>query len=306
MPELPEVETARRGIAPHLVGQRIARVIVRDKRLRWPVSAALVKALPGQTIHAVERRAKYILLRTAAAPELSPPVPIAMGRGRRVVEIKDGRGQPHPPGASSGTVILHLGMSGSVRVVAGSTPPTKWDHVDILLENGQCLRLRDPRRFGSLLWTTTDPTRHRLLKDLGPEPLGAGFDGDYLYQKARGRKLAARDFLMNTRILAGVGNIYANEVLFHTGIRPQRAAGRIPRARFAPLATAIRQTLQRAIRAGGTTLRDFQNADGLPGYFQQTLFVYGRAGEPCRHCGTPIRALKLGQRSAFYCPHCQA
>lgn len=286
MPELPEVETARRGIAPHLLGQRIARVIVREKRLRWPVSAALVNALPGQIISEVDRRAKYILLRTTPDPDRT--VPASRARGRR-----------------AGTVILHLGMSGSVRVVACGTPPSKWDHVDITLTNGQCLRLRDPRRFGSLLWTTADPARHRLLKDLGPEPLDAGFDGDYLHQRARGRRLAARDFLLNSRILAGVGNIYANEALFHAGIRPQRAAGRIPRARFVALATAIRDTLQRAIQAGGTTLRDFQNADGLPGYFQQTLFVYGRAGEPCRRCGTAIRLLKLGQRSAFYCPRCQ-
>ena len=271
MPELPEVETARRGIAPHLIGQRIQDVIVRQRQLRWPVPAALVKALPGQIIRAVERRAKYILIRTDA-----------------------------------GTALLHLGMSGSLRVVPCRTPPSKFDHVDIALASGQCLRLRDPRRFGSLLWTTADPGRHKLLKDLGPEPLGPGFDGDYLYEAARGRKLAARDFLMNARVLAGIGNIYANECLFLAGIRPQRAAGRIPRARYARLATAIRATLEKAIRAGGTTLRDFQNADGLPGYFQQTLNVYGRKGAPCPVCGTPIRALRIGQRSAFYCPQCQS
>jgi formamidopyrimidine-DNA glycosylase len=270
MPELPEVETARRGIAPHLVGQRIARVVVRERRLRWPVPAALGRQLPGQVIRAVERRAKYLLLRTDA-----------------------------------GTAILHLGMSGSLRVVPCDTPPAKWDHVDIALDNGKCLRLRDPRRFGSLLWTTADPAGHKLLRDLGPEPLDAGFSADYLYQAARGRKLAARDFLLNTRVVAGIGNIYANEALFLSGIRPQRAAGRIPRERCAQLAAAIRDTLERAIRAGGTTLRDFQNADGLPGYFQQTLNVYGRPGEPCPRCGTPIRSLKLGQRSAFYCPQCQ-
>jgi formamidopyrimidine-DNA glycosylase len=271
MPELPEVETARRGIAPHLIGQRIANVIVRQRQLRWPIPAALVKALPGQTIRAVERRAKYILIKTDA-----------------------------------GTALLHLGMSGSLRVLPCRTPPLKADHVDIALVNGQCLRLRDPRRFGSLLWTTADPARHKLLRDLGPEPLGPDFDGDYLFAAARGRKLAARDFLMNTRVLAGVGNIYANECLFLSGIRPQRAAGRITRARYLRLAEAIRQTLEKAIRAGGTTLRDFQNADGRPGYFQQTLNVYGRKNEPCPVCGTAVRALKLGQRSAFYCPHCQS
>ena len=271
MPELPEVETARRGIAAHLIGQRIANVIVRQRQLRWPVPVALVKALPGQIIRAVERRAKYILLQTDA-----------------------------------GTVLLHLGMSGSLRVLPCHTPPQKADHVDIALSNGKCLRLRDPRRFGSLLWTTADPARHKLLRDLGPEPLGPDFDGGYLFEAARGRKLAARDFLMNTRVLAGVGNIYANECLFLAGIRPQRAAGRITRVRYVRLAEAIRQTLEKAIRAGGTTLRDFQNADGLPGYFQQTLNVYGRKSEPCPVCGAPIRALKLGQRSAFYCPHCQS
>jgi formamidopyrimidine-DNA glycosylase len=270
MPELPEVETARRGIAPHLIGQRIANVIVRQKQLRWPVPAALVKALSGQIIRAVERRAKYILIKTDA-----------------------------------GTVILHLGMSGSLRVLPCHTPPQKADHVDIALANGQCLRLRDPRRFGSLLWTTADPGKHKLLKALGPEPLGPDFDGEYLFKVARGRKLAARDFLMNSRVLAGVGNIYANECLFLAGIRPQRAAGRITRAGYACLAEAIRETLTQAIRAGGTTLRDFQNADGLPGYFQQALNVYARKGEACPRCGTPIRALKLGQRSAFYCPQCQ-
>ena len=270
MPELPEVETARRGIAPHLTGQRVAAVVVRQRQLRWPVPAALIDTLPGQIIRAVERRAKYILIRTDA-----------------------------------GTVLLHLGMSGSLRVLPCRTAPQKADHVDIALGNGQCLRLRDPRRFGSLLWTSADPMQHKLLRDLGPEPLGPDFSGDYLFETARGRTLAARDFLANARVLAGIGNIYANECLFLAGIRPQRAAGRITRAQFGLLAKAVRQTLLKAIRAGGTTLRDFQNADGLPGYFQQTLKVYGRTGEPCARCGTPVRALKLGQRSAFYCPQCQ-
>ncbi len=270
MPELPEVETARRGIAPHLLGQRVTRVIVRERRLRWPVPATLVNSLRGQVIRAVERRAKYILLRTAA-----------------------------------GTAILHLGMSGSLRVVPCDTPPSEWDHVDIVLASGQCLRLRDPRRFGALLWTACDPARHKLLKGLGPEPLGPEFSGDLLYEKSRGRTVAVRDFLLNGRVVAGVGNIYANESLFLAGIRPQRAAGRISRQRYARLAEALRDTLEQAIRAGGTTLRDFQNADGRPGYFQQTLRVYGRGGESCRTCRTPIRVLKLGQRSAFYCRRCQ-
>jgi formamidopyrimidine-DNA glycosylase len=271
MPELPEVETARRGIEPHLLNQRVTGVRVRERRLRWPVPASLVKSLPGRTIRAVERRAKYILLRTDA-----------------------------------GTAILHLGMSGSLRVVPCSTPPGKWDHIDIALATGNCLRLRDPRRFGALLWTAADPGRHKLLRDLGPEPFSDEFDAAYLYRVTRGRRAAIRDLLLNTRIVAGIGNIYANEALFTAGLRPQRAAGRIPRTQCAALVAAIRATLKRAIRAGGTTLRDFQNADGRPGYFQQTLNVYGRAGEPCRCCRTPIRSLKLGQRSAYYCPRCQA
>lgn len=270
MPELPEVETACRGIAPHLIGRRITRVVVRERRLRWPVPAALVKRLPGQVVRAVTRRAKYILITTDA-----------------------------------GTAILHLGMSGSLRVVDCATPPTRWDHVDLALDDGRCLRLRDPRRFGSLTWTTADPERHPLLRELGPEPLGAGFSGEYLYAASRGRRVAARDFLLNSKVVAGIGNIYANEALYLAGIRPGRAAGRITRVQCHRLATAICTTLERAIRAGGTTLRDFQNADGLPGYFQQTLNVYGRTGQPCPQCRTPVRLLKLGQRSAFYCPTCQ-
>jgi len=270
MPELPEVETARRGLAPQLVGQRVARVIVRERRLRWPVPAVLSQSLPGQILRAVERRAKYLLLRT-----------------------------------DRGTAILHLGMSGSLRVVPCATPPSKWDHVDIALDNGQCLRLRDPRRFGSLLWTTTDPFSHRLLKDLGPEPFADEFNGDYLYRVSRGRKIAVRDFLLNSRVVAGIGNIYANEALFLAGVRPQRHAGRLTRTECVRLARTIRSTLKRAIRAGGTTLRDFQNADGLPGYFQQTLHVYGRTGEACHRCRAPIRRQRPGQRSMFYCPNCQ-
>lgn len=270
MPELPEVETACRGIAPHLLGQCVAKVVVRQRQLRWPVPAALIKTLPGQTIRSVQRRAKYILI-----------------------------------GTDAGTALLHLGMSGSLRVVPGTTTPTPYDHVDILLTNGQCLRLRDPRRFGSLLWTTGDAAQHKLLKNLGPEPLGPDFDGDHLYNASRQRKIAVRDFLMNSQVLAGVGNIYANECLFLAAIRPQRPAGKLTRDRYQRLALAIRETLQKAIHAGGTTLRDFQNADGLPGYFQQTLNVYGRKGEACLRCGTTVRAAKLGQRSAFFCPQCQ-
>jgi formamidopyrimidine-DNA glycosylase len=270
MPELPEVETTRRGLEPQLLGRRVARVRVRNPRLRWRVPAALTHALPGQVIRAVERRAKYLLLHT-----------------------------------DTGTVILHLGMSGSLRVVPSGTPPAKHDHVDIVLDDARCLRLRDPRRFGAVLWTASDPRQHKLLRDIGPEPLGDDFNAGYLHAASRGRKLAVRDFLLNGKIVAGVGNIYANEALFLAGIRPTRPAGRLTADDCARLVKNLRVTLNKAIRAGGTTLRDFMNADGLPGYFQQILNVYGRAGQPCPRCQSPIRKKTLGQRSAFYCPRCQ-
>jgi len=271
MPELPEVETTRRGIAPHLLGQRVHAVVVRNAQLRWRVPTALVRELPGQTVHTIERRAKYLLLR-----------------------------------ADSGTVILHLGMSGSLRAVPCAIPPGKYDHVDFALANGKCLRLRDPRRFGAVLWTRADPMCHALLKDLGPEPLGPEFTGPYFYARTRARTSAVRDLLISTRIVAGIGNIYANEALFVAGIRPRRAAGRLSRVECNRLVQAIRTTLEKAISAGGTTLRDFQNADGLPGYFQQALAVYGRADQPCARCTTPIRAARLGQRRVFFCPRCQS
>ena len=270
MPELPEVETTRRGIEPYVVGKTVTRLIVRNPNLRWRVPAKLTKKLPGQKIQSVVRRGKYLLLSTAA-----------------------------------GTVILHLGMSGSLRVIAGTHPPDKYDHVDIVLNDGNCLRLRDPRRFGALLWTRDDPLRHKLLRDLGPEPLAPDFSGDYLYGKLHGRQRGIRDALLDGRLIAGIGNIYANEALFTAGIRPARRSGKITRAQFARLAHAIRATLNRAIRAGGTTLRDFRNGHGEPGYFQLALNVYGRAGEPCRNCHTPVRAKRQGQRTAFYCPKCQ-
>ncbi len=270
MPELPEVETTRRGIAPQLIGQQIHAVVVRQAQLRWRVPRALIHDLPGQTIRQVERRAKYLLLHT-----------------------------------DNGTVIMHLGMSGSLRTVPCTTEAGKHDHVDIALASGKCLRLHDPRRFGAILWTRDDPAAHTLLKDLGPEPLSTGFTGEYLYARTRARKGAIRDLLMNTRVVAGIGNIYANEALFAAGIRPRRAAGRLRRNDCERLVKAIQSTLKRAIRAGGTTLRDFQNADGQPGYFQQALAVYGRTGLPCLNCGSPIQALRLGQRRAFFCPHCQ-
>ena len=270
MPELPEVETTRRGIEPHVLGRRVTRLVVRNPHLRWRVPAKLEKELTGQTIQSVTRRGKYLLLATAA-----------------------------------GTAILHLGMSGSLRVVACTYPPDKYDHVDIALDSGDCLRLRDPRRFGALLWTRDNPLQHKLLRHLGPEPLGPDFSGEYLHQKLHGRRRNIRDSLLDSRLVAGVGNIYANEALFMAGIRPSRHAGKIARVQCDRLARAIRETLEHALDAGGTTLRDFRDSNGRPGYFQQSLHVYARENKPCRRCHSPVRARRLGQRSAFYCPKCQ-
>ena len=270
MPELPEVETTRRGIEPHVLGRRVARVVVRDARLRWRVPKAIAKELPGQRINAVNRRGKYLLLATDA-----------------------------------GTAILHLGMSGRLRVIDAEEPPAKHDHVDIVLDNGRALRLHDPRRFGAVLWTAAPPEDHKLLAGLGPEPLEPAFSPAYLYAATRGRRRAIRDVLLDARIVAGVGNIYANEALFRAGIRPSRPAGRLSRPDAARLVRGIRATLRHALRAGGTTFRDYRDSNGDPGYFQLALKVYGRAGVPCRACGTPVRLLRLGQRSAFYCRRCQ-
>ena len=269
MPELPEVETTRRGIAPLITGRRVVRVVVRNPHLRWRVPPRLARELPGQTIGEVTRRAKYLLLT-----------------------------------AGTGTVIIHLGMSGSLRVVSDSLAPEIHEHVDIVFDNGQCLRLRDPRRFGAVLWTES-PAEHALLIRIGPEPLEREFDANYLFKVSRGRQRAARDFLLDGQIVAGIGNIYANEALFLAGVRPKRAAGRLSREECARLVRAIRATLTRALRAGGTTLRDFQNPQGKPGYFQLKLKAYGREGQPCPRCRTTIRQIRLGQRSAFFCPTCQ-
>lgn len=269
MPELPEVETSRRGIAPWLEQQRVRRVTIRERRLRWPVPRVIDRRLPGSFIRRLSRRAKYLLFET-----------------------------------ESGTLMLHLGMSGSLRIVDPSEPPGKHDHVDIEVESGKALRFRDPRRFGSLLWTT-DPPRHPLLAGLGPEPLDEAFDGTCLWNRARGRRIAVKSFIMNASIVVGVGNIYASESLYRAGIHPKRRADRISAARMRGLAAAIKSVLERAIAAGGTTLRDFHGGDGEPGYFARELDVYDRAGLPCRTCGTPIRHAVIGQRSSYYCPACQ-
>ena len=271
MPELPEVETTRRGILPHALGETVEDVIVRDRRLRWPVPEELSLMLPGATIEEIQRRGKYLLFRTDA-----------------------------------GTLIAHLGMSGSLRVVTQADPPAKHDHVDILLGNGKILRYNDPRRFGCMLWTLADPAEHDLLQHLGPEPLEEVFDHQYLYRLSRGRKAPIKTFIMDSRVVVGVGNIYANEVLFLAGIRPGKAAGRVSGPRYEALVDAIKSVLAAAIAQGGTTLRDFVGGDGKPGYFSQQLNVYDHAGEPCPRCGRELRESRLAQRSTVYCSHCQS
>jgi formamidopyrimidine-DNA glycosylase len=269
MPELPEVETTRRGLAPHVVGRSIAAVEVREPRLRWPVAKSLAAKLTGQRIDALERRGKYLLF-----------------------------------GTKAGTVLVHLGMSGSLRYLREPPAPGAHDHVDVRFKDGGCLRFNDPRRFGSWL-LTTEPAKHRLLKELGPEPLSADFTADYLRRASRKRQVAIKQLLMNGKIVVGVGNIYANEALFRAGIHPLRAAGKIARARFEPLVAAVRDVLNDALEEGGTTLRNYVDGDGNPGYFRQSLNVYERAGEPCRRCGTAIRRRVQGQRATYFCVSCQ-
>lgn len=269
MPELPEVETSTRGIAPYLLGQTVTSVVVRQRRLRWPIPARLDRELPGQVIRKVRRRAKYILIDTDA-----------------------------------GTAMLHLGMSGHVTVLPEGTPAGVHDHVDINLSSGEALRLRDPRRFGSLLWTR-NPETHKLIRELGPEPLADAFNGEYLHRRSRGRKVSIKPFIMNANVVVGVGNIYASEALFAAGIHPRRQAGRVSLERYCRLAGAIKDVLDRAIQAGGTTLRDFYGNGGAAGYFKQELAVYGREGSACISCAAPVRSIVLGQRSSFFCSHCQ-
>ena len=272
MPELPEVETTRRGLAPHLQGRRIDAVVLRRPDLRWPIPPDVVERLPGQRITAIRRRAKYLLLDTAA-----------------------------------GSALLHLGMSGSLRVLPRSTPVGPHDHVDLVLAGAPAwvLRFNDPRRFGSLLWTREDPLQHPLLRSLAPEPLSSQFNGAYLARAAAGRSVAIKQLIMNGQVVVGVGNIYASEALFRAGINPRRSAKRIKRAEFDALAKSVKAVLRAAIRAGGTTLRDYVNPEGTPGYFRQKLYVYERTRQPCRVCHTPIRQLTQGQRSTYFCPKCQ-
>jgi len=289
MPELPEVETTRRGLLPHVVGRRIEHVVLRRPDLRWPIPREVEDLLPGQRIDGIRRRAKYLLLDTDV-----------------------------------GSALLHLGMSGSLRVLPGDTPVRAHDHVDIVLEGadgtpGRVLRFNDPRRFGCLLWQAPGET-HDLLAGLGPEPLSddfdgaafdgaafdaAAFDGNYLFARSRGRSAPVKSFLMDQAVVVGVGNIYAAEALFMAGISPLREAGKVSRARYVALADAVKAILAHAIQRGGTTLRDFISPDGAPGYFEQELLAYGRGGEPCKRCGRRMKQASIGQRASVWCTHCQ-
>jgi len=269
MPELPEVETTRLGIQPHIRGKIVTAAIIRQPRLRWPIPEELPQLLRRRKLRSVARRGKYLLLYF-----------------------------------SNGCLLLHLGMSGSLRILPTSTPAEKHDHFDLVFGR-QCLRLHDPRRFGAVLWSRGPVEQHPLLKKLGPEPLSDVFTGKHLYQHSRKRRITVKQFIMDGKVVVGVGNIYANEALFRAGISPDRSCGGISARRYEQLALAIRKTLATAIECGGTTLQDFVQADGKPGYFAQELQVYGREGKPCHRCGKPIRQKSLGQRSSYYCAHCQ-
>jgi len=268
MPELPEVETTKRGIEPWLKDQIISKIIVRQPKLRWPVSDE-IHSLEGEKVVSLSRRAKYILVETA-----------------------------------KGTAIWHLGMSGSLRLVEASEDPGGHDHIDWQLSNGKVLRYHDPRRFGALLWVAPGADSEHLTH-LGPEPLSDAFDAAYLFQRSRGKSQAIKTFIMDGKVVVGVGNIYANESLFKAGIRPQTAAGKISKQRYERLVSEIKTVLAAAIEQGGTTLRDFVGGDGKPGYFAQQLFVYGRGGQPCKFCNTTLKEIRQGQRATVYCPSCQ-
>jgi len=270
MPELPEVETTLRGLEPHLVNQTVTDVIIRTPQLRWAIPPQLPHLLRNKTIRALHRRAKYLLIEF-----------------------------------DHGALILHLGMSGSLRLLPADTPAQMHEHFDLILANGTLMRLRDPRRFGAVLWHIGDPLSHPLLAKLGVEPLEENFTGAYLFQATRTRNAAIKLIIMDHHIVVGVGNIYANEALFHAGIRPELAASKLSRPRSARLVQTLRETLAAAIAQGGSSLRDFVGSDGNAGYFQQNYYVYDRAGEPCRTCHTAIKQITQGQRSSFYCQVCQ-
>ncbi|QDP02555.1 bifunctional DNA-formamidopyrimidine glycosylase/DNA-(apurinic or apyrimidinic site) lyase [Thalassotalea sp. PS06] len=270
MPELPEVEVCRQGIKPHVLNQNVSKVIVRNRQMRWPVSDD-IEDIEGEKIVAVERRAKYLLLKTA-----------------------------------KGTLLLHLGMSGTIRVIDATLPLKKHDHFDLVLDSGKALRLNDPRRFGAILWLTETVAEHPLLSELGPEPLTDDFPQGHLFEKSRNKSVPVKTFIMNNHVVVGVGNIYANESLFQAGIRPTTPAGKISRKRYDALTLIIKDVLAKAIKQGGTTLKDFTQSDGKPGYFAQELQVYGRGGEDCVVCGSTLKEIKQGGRATVYCPKCQA
>lgn len=270
MPELPEVETTKRGVSPHVSGHCVRAMVVRQGQLRWPVPLDLPKQLTGKVLRSVARRGKYLLLQF-----------------------------------DHGTVLVHLGMSGNLRVVDEHALIGKHDHIDIQFDNGRILRFTDPRRFGCVLWTAGPVEQHSLIAHLGPEPLTDDFYWEYLYQRSRKRSQAIKTFIMDSKVVVGVGNIYANEALFKTGIRPTRAAGKVTKAQMQQLVEHIKVVLAKAIEQGGTTLKDFVGGTGKPGYFKQELAVYGRAGEPCAVCATVLKEIRLGQRSTVYCPMCQ-
>lgn len=270
MPELPEVEVCRLGISPHLLQQVVADVVVRNAQLRWPVPVE-VKELIGQKIEKIERRAKYLLISVA-----------------------------------TGTLVLHLGMSGTLRIIDKAVPPAKHDHFDLVLSNNKVLRLNDPRRFGAVLWFSDHIDEKGLLSKLGPEPLSDDFGHGYLFEKAKKRKVPIKTFLMNNHIVVGVGNIYANEALFLAGIKPTALAGTISKIRFDRLTDIIKQVLSAAIKQGGTTLKDFTQVDGKPGYFAQSLLVYGRAGKKCTQCEEKLIEIRQSNRSSVFCPSCQS
>lgn len=271
MPELPEVETVRRGITPHIEGAKVKAVVIRHPTLRWPIPRELPQLLTGKKVQRIERRAKYLLLHF-----------------------------------SNGVLILHLGMSGTLRVIDADTPVAKHDHFDLVMSNGQVLRLNDPRRFGAVLWSDEPIKQHPLIAALGPEPLDHQFDGDYLFNASRKRSIAIKQLLMENKVVVGVGNIYASESLFLAGINPCRKANSISKKRYVKLVACIKQVLSDAIKQGGTTLKDFTQSDGRPGYFSQQLRVYGRSGETCFQCHRIIKQVTQGQRTSFYCPHCQS
>jgi formamidopyrimidine-DNA glycosylase len=269
MPELPEVETTLRGIAPHVLNRVVASVVIRNNQLRWPIPDELPRFLEGQQLLGIKRRGKYLLFEFAR-----------------------------------GHALMHLGMSGSLRIVDSAAIPNKHDHFDWVFSD-LILRYHDPRRFGSLLWIDGKAAQHPLLDTLGPEPLTDNFTADYVYDRSRKRTQAVKQFIMDSHTVVGVGNIYANEALFMAAIKPIRKAGSLTRLQCELLVSHIKQVLARAIDQGGTTLRDFVGGDGAPGYFQQQLLVYGRGGEPCRHCKKRLKEVRMNGRTTVYCVSCQ-